>query len=74
MILIFSENVIFFENEIDVETFKSSESSFNWFNDEATCYCHDWFAIKMLKTIDERSFRERMSAIWRDTNISISFN
>ena len=61
MMSIFSESVLFFENEVDVETFKSSKSLFNWFDDEATRRCRDWF--EMLKIIDEKSFRKRMNAI-----------
>ena len=61
MISIFSESVLSSEDEINIETLKLLKSSFNWFDDEATRRCRDWFEI--LKTIDERSFRERTSAI-----------
>ena len=54
IILIFLENVLSFENEIDVETFKSLKSLFNWFDDKATRCYRDWF--KILKTIDEKLF------------------
>ena len=72
MILIFSRNILSSENEVSIETFKSSKSLFNWFNDETTRHCRDWF--EMLKIIDEKSFREYTNAIWRDTNTLISFN
>ena len=73
MISIFSKSVLSFENEIDVETFKLSKSSFNWFDDKMTRRCRDWL-IEILKTIDEKSFWERTSAIWRDTNTLTLFN
>ena len=72
IISIFSENILSFENETGVKIFKSLKSLFNWFDDETTRRCRDWF--KMLKTIDEKLSQERMSAIWLDMNISASFN
>ena len=54
IILIFSKNVLISENEVNVETFKSLKSLFNWFDDEATRYYRDWF--KMLEKINEKLF------------------
>ena len=56
MISIYLENVIFSENEVNVETFKSSKLLFKWFNNKTTRRYHDWFVIEILKVINERLF------------------